>query len=208
MAADPFVMETCVQQVVNCSQSVQREAIPSFLGKEKKMTLVSRMSRVFLPTGIRLSISQAETTAHWQIDNVFWQTSRLIHQTTKACEHFLYGSWRSSHLLQPWVVLLLLYGCSLPPQLHSWRVHLMSSCMAMLPTMLWEDHVGWPSPSQVLPLGFPWVMSEQRGEYRSGGEAMQKKYCIPWVKFGNPTRWAQQSGLDAWVPWGLKKSSF
>lgn len=42
------------------------------------------MSHVFLPTGICLSISQGETTAHWQIDNTFWQTSRLIHQRTKA----------------------------------------------------------------------------------------------------------------------------
>lgn len=165
------------------------------------MTLVSRMSHVFLPTGICLSISQGETTAHWQIDNAFWQTSRLIHQRTKAGKHFLYGSWRSSHLLQPWVVFLLLYSCSVPLQLHSWCVLLMSSCMATL----WEDHLGWPSPSEVLPLGFSWVMSEQRGEYRSGGEALQRKYsetCIPWVKFSNPIRWAQQSCLDAWVPWG------
>lgn len=160
----------------------QRELIPSFLGKGKKITLVSRMSHICLPTGICLSISQGETTAHWQIDSEAWQTSRLIHPRTKAGKYFVCGSWRSSFLLQPCRVLLLL---------HSWWVHICMHGHAAQHVLAGLSCTASASEG-ILP-GLPSVLSEQRGKSRAGGETVPSEHLktwVPLVQFGNTTWWS------------------
>lgn len=93
---------------------VKENWFPHFLEKEKKSLWYPRCHISAYPQAFCLSISQGETTAHWQMDSTVWQTSRLIHPRTKAGKYFVCGSWRSSRPPQPWTALLVL---------HSWWAH-------------------------------------------------------------------------------------